>query len=119
MRIISYNLERIPYEIKAVTKYPYFWPDSSLDELDRKYRGDEDKYHTGITVRGGSDYGYNDEVWITVYPDGIDLLCDYFRDLEASEMRAAGYVEPVKADPDSRAHVWQVLQNFNAGRVTI
>jgi hypothetical protein len=116
MKILSYNLDRAPMEIKAVTDWPYYWPESSLSKIERKYRGDENRFHSGIILRGDADSGANTSVWLIVPPDPIDQIADCLRDLEAEETRAAGYIAPARVNPGDRAHVYQVIQNFNAGR---
>lgn len=116
MKILSYNLERASMEIKAVTDWPYYWPDSSITELNHKYRGDDGNYHTGIELRVAGDDGLNRCLLILVHPDQIDQIADCLLDLEAEETRAAGYIAPARVNPGDRAHVYQVIQNFNAGR---
>ena len=118
MRIESYNIDRIPLELKAVTTYPLYWSDADLSALCRKYRGNEDRYWSGIDFRGNRD-GPNLEVWVLCCPDGIDHLSDALRDLEAAESRLAGYTPAERPAPDDRARVYQGIQNFNAGRIGV
>jgi hypothetical protein len=116
MKIVSYDIDRIPLELKAVTTYPLYWSDSDLPALCRKYRGDDDRYRTGIDFRGNSDSGPNLEVWLLCWSDGIDHRSDAPRDLEAAESRLAGYTPAEHPASDDRARVYQLVQNFNSAR---
>lgn len=118
MKIVFYNIDRIPLELKAVTTSPLYWSDAALSELCLKYRGDDDRFRTGIDFRGNRDSGAHQEVWLLCWPDGIDHLSEALRDLEAKERRLAGHVPAEYPAPDARAHAYQVIQNFNAGRGT-
>jgi len=119
MKIERYEIDRIPMELKAVTTYPRYWSDSDLSALCRKYRGDDDRYRAGIDFRGNRDTGgHHQEVWLLCWPEGIDHLSDALRDLEAMEGQLAGYCPVEHTAPEDRARAYQLIQNFNAGRVT-